>query len=159
LSANDLEDEQQYLLRMRYRHNRLLHGLGIVTGLAVTVAAETSPPSVVVEPGLALDRTGREIELSAPVVVEITDPDCSRYVIVEYVERDVGPAPSAGGGAEGVASRIEEGASIRLSADDFSTDGIAIARLVRDPAGWRTDRTFEPTRSGNGSIVSASGQP
>ena len=36
LSAADFEQEQQYLRAKHRRHNRLLHGVGIVSGLDVT---------------------------------------------------------------------------------------------------------------------------
>jgi hypothetical protein len=146
LSAADLQDEQQYLIRMRHRHNQALHGSGIVTGLAVTVSTDASPPSVVVEPGLALDRKGRELELAAPVAVEIRNPDCSQYVIVEYTERETDPVPLPADSTGTTASRVEEGALIRLSAEDISDDGIAIGRLVLHPTGWKMDSAFEPSR-------------
>jgi hypothetical protein len=112
----------------------------------VTVSADASSPSVVVEPGLALDRKGRELELVAPVAVEISSPDLSQYVIVEYTERETDPVPLPTGSTGTAASRVEEGALIRLSAEDVSDDGIAIGRLVLGPTGWRMDSTFEPSR-------------
>jgi hypothetical protein len=146
LSAADLEDEQQYLIRMRHRHNQALHGSGVVTGLAVTVSPDGSPPSAVVEPGLALDRKGRELELAAPVAVAIRSPDGSQYVIVEYTERETDPEPFATDNTLTAATRVEEGALIRLSSDGISDDGIAIGRLVWDPTGWKIDSAFEPSR-------------
>jgi hypothetical protein len=146
LSAADLEDEQQYLMRMRHRHNQALHGSGVVTGLAVTVSTDASPPSVVVAPGLALDREGRELELAAPVAVEIRGRDESLYVIVEYTERATDPEPLPTDNTRTAATRVEEGALIRLSVDDISDGGVAIGRLVWDPTGWKMDGAFEPSR-------------
>ena len=146
LSTADLQDEQLYLTRMRHRHNQRLHRSGVVIGLAVTVSTDASPTSVVVEPGLALDRKGRELELINPITVMIRNPGCSQYVVVEYTERETDPVPLPTDSTRTTASRIEEGASIRLSADDTSDDGIALARLVLDQTGWKIDSAFEPSR-------------
>ncbi len=145
LSAADFRDEQQYLMGRRYRHNLALHGWGVVTGMAVTVSGEASSASLVVEPGLALDRSGREIELDAPVALPVGNPGCPQYVIVEYAGRETDPVPMSTNGSGTVASRIEEGASIRLSHDTI-TDGVALARLVPDSTGWKVDDAFEPSK-------------
>jgi hypothetical protein len=142
LSAADFELEQQYLIRKRYLHNRALHGSGVVTGLTVTVA--TSGAAIVVEPGLALDRQGRELELRDTVGLEIGNPDGSCYVIIEYTERETDPVILPGNTPQTVASRVEEGIVIRLSADEAVDDGIALARLVFDSTGWKTDDAFAP---------------
>ena len=146
LSSSDLRDEQQYLLRTRRRLNLALHGSGIVTGLTVTVSRKASPPSVVVEPGLALDCGGRELILAASVAVKIRKPDRSQYVIVEFAERETDPVPLPTNSAETAMSRVEEGVRISLSAEDISQNGIAVARLVLDSKGWKVDSSFEPPR-------------
>lgn len=147
LSADDLREEQQYFMRRRQRHNLALHGSGVVTGLSVTVSGDTSPPSLVVGPGLALDPHGREIELAVPVAVQMGNPGCAQYVIAEYAERETDPVPLlATEGTLMSASRIEEGALIRLSPEVPADEGIALARLVADSTGWKVDRTFEPPR-------------
>jgi len=150
LDAADFRDEQQYLISRRYLHNRAVHGTGVVTGLSVTVCADGSSAWAVVQPGLALDRRGREVELLAPVTAPIGG-DAALYVVCEYAERETDPVPSLspddqapGGGT--IASRIEEGASIRLSPDPASGDGVALARLVRDGTEWRLDGAFGPSR-------------
>jgi hypothetical protein len=145
LSANDLRDEQRYLMERRYRHNLALHGWGVVAGMAVTISGDASSASLVVEPGLALDPSGREIGFDTPVVLPIGIPECPLYVIVEYAERETDPVPVSTSGTGIVASRIEEGASIRLS-HDTHTDGVALARLVPDSTGWKVDGAFEPSR-------------
>jgi hypothetical protein len=141
LNANDFREEQRYFIRRRHSHNLALHGSGVVTGLSVTVSGDTSSPSLVVEPGLALDPHGREIELAAPVAVQLGNPGCPHYVIIEYAERETDPVPSLMEGTL-MASRIEEGASIRLSHEAPTTDGIALARLVSDSTGWKVDSAF-----------------
>ncbi len=144
LSAADFQEEQQYLIGRRHLHNQALHGSGVVTGLSVTVSIDASVPSVVVAPGLALDRQGREIELAAPVAVAVGNPGGPQYVIVEYAERETDPSLTGDTGM--VASRIEEGASIRLSPEAVTGDGVTLARLVADSAGWKVDSAFGPSR-------------
>ena len=60
LVEKDFNDEQAYHVNMRRRHNRLLHAFGVADGLLVTRAG---PTSVLVSPGTAVDRDGREIVL------------------------------------------------------------------------------------------------
>ena len=59
LTAEDLTAEQEYLLRKQQRHNRYLHGWGVVFGLSVSVVDD----EVIVEPGMAIDCAGNEIFL------------------------------------------------------------------------------------------------
>lgn len=58
LREPDFTDEQQYHMDMRRRHNRLLHGWGVVSGLELI---RTSDHVIMVQPGMALDADGREI--------------------------------------------------------------------------------------------------
>ncbi len=55
LTPEDLELTQQYFRERFKRHNRSLHGFGIVSGLNVTV----NSGQIAVEPGLALDCEGK----------------------------------------------------------------------------------------------------
>jgi hypothetical protein len=144
LNAADFELEQHYLIRKRHLHNRALHGSGVVTGLAVTVA--TASGAIVIEAGLALDRQGRELELRDPVALEIGAPDGSCYVIMEYTERETDPVILPADTTQTVASRVEEGIVILVSADEVADDGIALARLVSDSDGWKIDEAFAPPR-------------
>jgi hypothetical protein len=144
LSASDFRAEQEYLIGRRRLHNRVLHGFGVAGGLSVTIAGGASPPLVVIGAGLALDRYGREVELDAPVALAIGSADCPQYVIVEYLEREVDAVPSSVDGAGTVASRIAEGASIRLSRVAVTDGGVVIARLLPDSTGWKVDDAFQP---------------
>ena len=69
LGVDDFEQEQTYFRAKARRHNRLLHGWGIVTGLEVTPSG--SGGQVSVEPGYALDQCGNEIFIGAPVIVDV----------------------------------------------------------------------------------------
>jgi hypothetical protein len=69
LGVNDFEQEQTYFRNKARRHNRLLHGWGIVTGLEVTPSG--SGGQVSVGPGYALDQCGNEIFIGAPIIVDV----------------------------------------------------------------------------------------
>ncbi|PWK11535.1 hypothetical protein [Tumebacillus permanentifrigoris] len=58
LTVRDFESEQTYMNQKRWLLNRLLHGVGVVTGLQVTPAGERK---ITVNSGLAFDYQGREI--------------------------------------------------------------------------------------------------
>jgi hypothetical protein len=149
LTAADLRDEQEYHLRRRRLLNRALHGFGIVTGLDVRVPSEATPPAVVVTPGFALDAWGREVVLAAPQTVGIEDGSPVRLVMVESAERetDLVAALGADGATDAMmATRIEEGAAVRLVDAADCPEGIVVGRLVRGTAGWTPDPAFVPRR-------------
>lgn len=84
LDVRHFESEQAYFKRKQWMHNRLIDGFGVVCGLDVQVGADDH--SVVVMPGLALDRQGREIVV----------PTRSRSIAIpERPPSD--PAPNGGG--------------------------------------------------------------
>ena len=78
LTAADLTQEQAYFRAKQRRHNRLLHGWGVVCGCRVTPAPATpgqnAPPdwTVVIEPGYVLGPQGDEILVDEPVVVDLS---------------------------------------------------------------------------------------
>jgi hypothetical protein len=151
LGAADFQVDQEYHIGARHRHNRALHGSGIATGLTVTVSGDSSP-SLVVEPGLAIDRRGREIELPVPVSVAIAGSTGTTLVLLEYVERQTALIPGSTDTTGTVASRIEEGASVNLcDTDTADPDAIVIARLVFDSSNWILDPEFVPQRCRSGS--------
>ena len=62
LELRDFEDEQTYHLEMLRRHNRGLHGWGIVRdGLQVTLSSDKT--GLLISPGSAIDNQGQEIVL------------------------------------------------------------------------------------------------
>lgn len=68
LLEGDFLDEQHFHVEARRRHNLGLHGWGVVWGLEVAVAGRT----VTVQPGLAIDRQGRDILLREPQSTELS---------------------------------------------------------------------------------------
>lgn len=92
LDASDLESGQDYHREKALLRSRLLHGSGTVCGLAVD---PTDPPtrSVLVQPGVALDSSGREIVVpSATTLALEREPSSSArdesvlLVTVAYAE-------------------------------------------------------------------------
>ncbi len=155
LTAEDLASEQQYVLDKLKRHNRSLHGFGIVSGLRVT----TNSVKVAVDPGLALDCQGNEIVietvhlLSPPATVENSR---SVYVNIRYTLDRV-DSLSTDGGAE--ASTIKESFEIQLEGENLNRGhrhararwlacgkphALTIAKLKQSAQGWRVDRSYRP---------------
>jgi len=145
LTAKDFADEQDYFREKQRRHNRLLHGWGVVCGLSVTPAAEGC--AVVVSPGYALDPCGDEIlveeaellrlprewredgDLGHAVTDDAVCPDGAWTVAIRYVEIPIYFVPAIGGSDDSdslQASRIRE--SYELCA------------LTSPPAGHERDR-------------------
>ena len=141
LTADVFRDEQQYWLETRRRHNRLLHGWGVVTGLGVT---SSSRNTLTVEPGMALDPLGREVVVPAPISVAVKAGPAPQLVLVSYCERDVDPMTELYE-SRTEASRVEEGASVTL-AKRADAESVAIGRITRAAKGWKIDRSFRPRR-------------
>jgi hypothetical protein len=73
LDEADLMQEQRYFREKVRRHNRMLHGWGIVSGLEVRPGPADG--EVTVEPGYALDRYGDEIVVADAVIVDLLRED------------------------------------------------------------------------------------
>lgn len=103
LSAADLRAEQDYLRSKIARHNRLLHGAGVVSGLHI----EATASDLQVSPGLALDCAGNEIVLDCARVVPLPNGLTSpQFLVVRYAEAAVDSVPTTAGSSE--AGNIEE---------------------------------------------------
>jgi hypothetical protein len=85
LVADDLEQEQLYLREKARRHNRLLHGFGVVCGLCVR--PDAAARRVIVEPGYALDPYGEEILVEHEVAVELCRDDDDGNAVSARPER------------------------------------------------------------------------
>jgi hypothetical protein len=134
LTEKDFSDEQDYFREKLRRHNRLMHGWGVVCGLRVTPAAVGC--TVVVSPGYALDPCGDEIlldeeallrlpgeggedgdPLSRPGDKKAACPDGAWVVEIRHVEIPVQMVPAMGGSGETGSvqpSRIRETCELRL---------------------------------------------
>lgn len=106
LREQDFKDEQAYHCAMRYQHNRALHGWGVVEGLEVRKAGERE---ITVEPGMAIDREGRELILPQPVSRDLGgfDRNSHTYITLVYGESWDEADRHSAGGVEGY-TRITE---------------------------------------------------
>ena len=166
LTAESFELEQKYFREKLKRHNRALHGFGIVSGLKVIVESG----QIIVEPGLALDCQGNELVIGAAVVVSPVSCDWrSAYVQVGFAEEYTDLIPAAGLGetvlTEAAELKMKEASTITESCDlfiaaDNSNRGhrhlrarwlacgqphaLTIAKLKRSSHGWRIERGYRP---------------
>jgi hypothetical protein len=88
LAAEDLQRDQTYFLDRARRHNRFLHGWGIVDGLEVELSG---PREIEVSPGLALDCAGNEIVVPAFVSVKLDAAAGEWFVALSYREAEENP--------------------------------------------------------------------
>ena len=105
LFAQDLRVEQAYRLQRLRRHNRYLHGWGVVCGLKVVPAGDPRRPLAVrVCPGYAIGPCGDEIEVMRAQIVDIADYLWSRpvalasspppaFIAIRYAEEHSRPVP------------------------------------------------------------------
>jgi hypothetical protein len=154
LSAEDFQAEQEYHREKSRRHNRRLHGCGVVRGLTVSLAGGTSRPAITVKPGVGIDATGNELELDAERSLTIGVKARAFLVVLRYVERPVEPVPSFGTGGDADSmryGRIEEDCELVLVPDDLprrrDDAGLSLARYVRSGSAWQRDRTFKAGRA------------
>jgi hypothetical protein len=154
LSADDFNTEQNYFREIHRRHNRYLHGWGVVSGLKVSIDKGNV---VQVSPGTAIDCIGNELLLCSTQELAAPRKAGEFYVVVEYRETEVDPVPSApdtGSNAEPAInhSRIQEDFRVYITNVDPNSkhDGIgpgtagcgrahamAVARLQKQPKGWK----------------------
>jgi hypothetical protein len=134
LTSDDLRAEQEYNRHSRLRHNRALHGVGVASGLDIRIDSDAGGSSVVVAPGVAVDRMGRELELCEPVHLAVPEDHSSHYVTVVYTSRDGAAVPTAEGGLQ--PTRRRDGAIVCLSAA-APPDGVVIGLIVRESSGWQ----------------------
>ena len=158
LTTRDLKDEQDYFLGKHRRHNRYLHGAGVVLGLE----AATMENRVQIHPGYALDCAGNEIII--PESVELNLPEMKDvYILLHHSERMAEPIPTTGTCQEDHIqyNRIEEGFEITFEPQDpcfgheRSDTGltpcgephpICIAKLQLKRGRWIVDPSFQMPR-------------
>jgi hypothetical protein len=109
LTPDDLELEQEYFREKLKRHNRYLHGFGVVFGLEVSKRGT----AVVISPGLAIDCLGNEIVVPEPLELTLPGLDLGStlFLSVSYIEKETDPVPNPMPNcSEMENSRIEESA-------------------------------------------------
>jgi hypothetical protein len=145
LSVADLQLEQDYLREKLRRHNRALHGVGIVRGLGVSVEATTdaSDGRLRVEAGFAIDPCGNELALGRGAVLALPEGGERLFVSMRHWDRPCSPVPSTDG--ESMPSRIEEVCVVAL-VDTVVEPAIALAQLLHTEGQWLVDPAFVPPR-------------
>jgi hypothetical protein len=141
MTVADFEQEQDYVRTKHRRHNRLLHGVGVVSGLGVTVGSDDGDQVIVVSPGLAIGPTGEELLICELVKLPLCPGATARYVAVGLVERGIDAEST------GEATRIEEAAEVAI-VDDVPADHLVIARLHPVGEGIEIDPAFVAARAG-----------
>ncbi len=144
LTESDLRAEQVYFLRKLQRHNRLLHGWGVVEGLGLTIKGTGTRTSVVLASGYAIDRQGNELILNTPVSVAVDNIPSPSYVVLEYIERPTDIVSAVVGDEGTQASFSAEGVAVSFAV--VLSDGLALGRLLRKGLGWKIDSAFKPHR-------------
>jgi hypothetical protein len=98
LTAADMVTEQDYIRQKLRRHNRFLHGWGVVCGLEVVPQPTAQAPwGVEITPGYALGPYGDEIYVAEPVYLDLAQ--CGPDAVTSPCEPDVleGPSDVSGG--------------------------------------------------------------
>lgn len=86
LEVADFKVEQNYHQEMRRLHNRRLHTWGVVDGLTVKAKDDKT---VTIQPGMAMDASGREMETSSAVDKPVpNDLGNTLCVTIQHVEAD-----------------------------------------------------------------------
>jgi hypothetical protein len=154
LTAEDLALEQAYVHEKHKRHNRYLHGFGVVFGLEVSQSGSV----VVISSGLAVDCQGNEIVVPEPLELALPSRDLGSTVFlsISYIEMETDPVPSPlPDCSEMENSRVEEGAVAVFEKGNANyghrhfkgrwrvcgeSHGLTIARLRLSSGQWRIDR-------------------
>lgn len=136
LHLEDFQTEQSYHLDMRRRHNLHLHNPGIIHGLDVTPGAG----EVTINPGMAIDSSGREIILLETMTIPVT---AAGSIAVKYKEELTQATSETGIPGK---KRCQENVEL---ADATDPDAIILSKVKNSTTSPVTlDTTFKPTYSG-----------
>ena len=146
LDAATLQAEQDYQREKLRRHNRKLHGFGVVTGLGVHVepSSEADRVRIVVAPGYAIDGDGEEIAVCASVALIAPSAGNEAFVSVRFWEHPCRQVPHSEIGVLD-ATRVEEACVVSVG-QAVLPRALALARLVRSDDAWSIDPAFVPPR-------------
>ena len=129
LVESDFTDEQQYHLAMRRRHNAALHDYGVADGLAVTRSGDRE---ITIQPGMAIDRDGRELVLLDSRIVSLSDAaafpgGATVHLTIAWHEEESDPSTATGVTGN---TRITETPQVLASTTAPGGDG-SVIRLAR----------------------------
>lgn len=162
LSADDFTAEQNYHRDKQRRHNLRCHGVGVVRGLKISTVRKNSGWWVAIEPGVAIDPAGNEIELCATAQLQLPKSPKAIQVGIRFSERLCAPVPSLSDSTlpDSQPSRVEEGCEVLLDpvpmprrsqgqgkGPDILPDVLPLAHLVRVQSVWRVSRKFKVPRA------------
>ena len=97
LTADDMCCEQEYFREKARRHNRYLHGWGVVCGCTVEVVADAKTPTVRVCPGYAVGPQGDEIYIDCCIDVDLKTGAPDQPCSVRWPCPPIGDVPSVRG--------------------------------------------------------------
>ena len=162
LDAATLQAEQNYHRDKLRRHNRRLHGFGIVNGLGVHVepTSDSRGGRIIVDPGYAIDGCGEEIAVCARAAL-VPPSDCNEtFVSLRFWEHALplflpaisGEPVITGGGGDraigvGQVTGVEECSVIGVG-QAVLPPALTLARLIRTDGVWRVDPTFVARHAG-----------
>jgi hypothetical protein len=150
LSAEDFTAEQTYLREKLRRTNLFLHGVGVISGLNVSVHGDTGDLRVTVEPGAAVDPQGELIEAPRTVSLALPAEGGELFVQIRYTEQPCNPVLVSITGSDGQQySRVAEGALVALALREDASC-LSLARLHFTGGTWVVDAAFEPRRGNRG---------
>lgn len=98
LTADDMRAEQDYFREKARRHNRYLHGWGVVCGCTVEAVKEARTPTVRVCPGYAVGPQGDEICIDQCVDVDLKTGPQEQPCSVRWPCPPLGDVPETRGG-------------------------------------------------------------
>ena len=134
LDEADLTQEQLYFREKARRHNRMLHGWGIVCGLGVRQGAAAG--ELAIEPGYAIDPHGDEIVVDGEVTVDLCSEDDDQrtpgrplYLAIRYAEYATHPVPV---GESVEYSRIRESFAVKLLTELPGEPWVILAEVLLD---------------------------
>ena len=148
LTVDDFNQEQTYVIEKFKRHNRSLHGFGVVSGLHV----KTETGQIKISAGMALDCEGNEIVVPSDQTLPPPSSGSNvAFMNVKYSENCEGITPL------GEPPTIVESFELFFTTDNQNSShrhlrarwiacgaahGLTLAKLRRVATGWRVDRRY-----------------
>jgi hypothetical protein len=149
LDAATLQAEQTYQREKIRRHNRRLHGFGVVSGLGVHVDTSSNADHgrIIVDPGCAVDGDGEEIAVCAKAALAPPSGGNEAFVSVRFWEHPC-RLDSLSENSELAVIGVEEACVISVG-QAVLPPALALARLIRTDDTWCVDPVFVPPRAGS----------
>jgi hypothetical protein len=154
LGVDDFRAEQDYARHRLNRRNRLLHGMGIVSGLGVTVDRDAGGSRAVISPGFAFDPAGNEIFVDESLLLALPTQGNTLLLLLAYAERPCRSVPTVGSGSLDASSDTPTAQPTRMTetysavlAPAPDAGALVIARLRQTRGRWRVDPAFEALRT------------